>query len=314
MAKVIKEFTVEEYYQDFKFITNSQIKDFEYCPFLYIEKRHGKVPRFEKPYFTYGKAVDCILSGEKFDDFFYVGEGKEKTVIQLEEEIAELQNEMAERVKPPTKTQLNKMEKLEMQLEKAKETEGKIRLTPTEYTDVQETAEEIKSQPLYRAFDNCKPQTIIATTIDVPGFKNVKVKGMIDKLDLENKILEDDKTSGALSSFDTASLKQQLAWYRMLVRVVFDVICDCYAAAGDKGATYTKIKRSSLYYAPSGLLDYQEQLNEEALIKLLTAQKENNYPTCIDIDGEEMREQKCFGCDHYKTCPHSRQRNFITLV
>lgn len=135
---------------------------------------------------------------------------------------------------------------------------------------------------------------------------------MLDKLDLENKLLLDDKTTGSLQNFDSSHLIQQLAWYRMLVREGYGVLCDCYGAAGDKGATYTKIKRSNMYHVPSSRLDYQEELNIENLERLLQAKKDNHFPPCNELDSEN-REYRCFGCDHYNKCPHSRQKEFIIL-
>lgn len=308
MAKVIKEFTVEEYYKDFKFITNSHLLYFKQCPYFYQQKRKGKVQEIEKDYFTYGKAVDTILSKEDPNEKFFIGTAPKESVEELRECKKILEQEISEREgggKKPLKSQLTKLDKFDEKISAAQELEEKIKITSTVFVNVMDTAKEIMSQPLYEAFINAENQRIIATEID-----GVKVKCIIDKLDLENGIINDDKTTANIHTFNPEMYLPQLAWYRWIVREVFDVVCDCYLSVGDK---FSDFKRSSFYYASPARLDYQEELNKELLQDFLNAKKQNNYPTCIDIDGEDMREEKCFKCDYYKYCPYSRQKNFITI-
>lgn len=313
MSKLLKQFeSEEEYFADFDFATNSQLRDFEYCRHLYKERSIGAVKRYEKPYFTYGKAVDCILSGRKLEEEFYVGSGKDETIIELEEKIEKKKAQMTNHAKGGTMTMAKDLAKLEEKLDLANENEGKTRITPTEHEDILSTAKEIRSQPLYDAFRTCKPQIILATEVDTANHKKIKVKGMLDKLCLINKLILDDKTTAGIAKFEPEMYVQQVSWYRMLTRLVHEIICDCYIASGDKGATYTKIKRSSLFYFTSNRLDYQEELNLQLLDKFQTAKESNDYHPCIEEDAGN-RETKCFGCDHYDVCAHSRQKKFIIV-
>jgi len=308
MAEIIKKFTEEEYYKDFKFITNSHILNFNYCPYFYIEKRHGKVIELDKDYFIYGKGVDSILSKDDPEKKFFIGTSPKESLKDLEEYKKILENEISERAKggkAPLKSQSEKLKKTEDKIRAAKNSKNKIVLTSTVFLNVMDTAKEILKQPLYRAFDNAKCQVIIATKIN-----GVKVKCMIDKLDLKNKIIGDDKTTAQMTTFDPEMYLQQLAWYRWIVREVYGVNCDCYLAVGDKNSLF---KRSSLYYASKSRIDYQEELNQEYIKKFLEYQKNNNYPTCINEEGKEMREKKCFKCDHYTYCKYSRQTEFIII-
>jgi hypothetical protein len=282
----------KEYFEDYEYVTNSHLKNYEHCPYFYSEKKAGKVVEIEKDYFTYGKLVDTILSGENFEDKFFIGSTPKETPEELREAIGVLENEISERAssgKAPLKSKIDRLEKLFKKLDLAMASEGKIGVTGTVMVHASATAKEMKFQPLYRAFDKCSPQTIIATEIDTPNFKNVKVKGMIDKLDLENKILCDDKTTANMTTFNPEMYVQQLAWYRMLVRKAHGITVDCYLAVGDK---FTDFKRSGFYYVSPGRLDYQEELNIELLERLLL---DKEFKAVSEIDPKNI-EEKCWKC------------------
>lgn len=317
MQKNIKEFTPEEYFKDYKFITNSHLLYFSRCPYFYQQKKNGKVIEIEKDYFTYGKGVDAILSGESPEEKFFIGTAPEETTEELEECIKIIEGEMAERVKngktaagkKPLKTQTEKIEKYKKKIDTVKASEGKIIITSTEFTHIMDTAKEIMSQPLYEAFINASSQNILA--IEING---VKVKCMIDKLDVENKIINDDKTTAQMSTFGPDMYLQQLAWYRMIVRMVYGSNFDCYLSVGDKNKNKNlPFKRSSLYHATPARLDYQEELNMELLADFLEARKEKKYPPCVESGENEAREDVCFSCDHYQFCKFSRQKEFIII-
>lgn len=313
MPKIIKQFTTEEYYKDYKYITNSHLLSFIFCPFLYQQKRKGKVVELEKDYFTYGKAVDTILSGEDINDKFVVGKKEKSSVEELRECIKVIEKEIQERVeakKKVLKSQTDKIDKLNQKLDIAMQSEGKIAITSTVLGHVFDTAKEMQSQPLYKAFDKADPQTIIATEIN-----GVKAKCMLDKLDLKNGIICDDKTTANMMTFNAEMYLQQLAWYRKIVREVYGIQADCYLTVADKNSNANianGTKRSSFYYISPARLDYQEELNQEILNEFLEAKKKNKYKPCI-INNPEMRGEKCFACSHYQACEHSRQKTFIIL-
>lgn len=317
MQKNIKEFTPEEYFKDYKFITNSHLLYFSRCPYFYQQKKNGNVIEIDKDYFTYGKSVDKILSKEKAEDIFFIGTAPTENVEELEECIKVIEGEMAERAKngktaaskKPLKTQTDKIEKFKQKIAIVGEVGNKIVITSTVFVDIMDTAMEIMSQPLYEAFINASSQNILA--IEING---VKVKCMIDKLDVENKIINDDKTTAQMSTFGPDMYLQQLAWYRKIVREVYGITCDCYLSVGDKNKNKNlPFKRSSLYYATPARLDYQEELNEELLAEFLEARKKNEYPPCVASGGNEAREEICFKCDHYQFCKFSRQQAFIII-
>jgi len=201
MPKKIKKFkNTDEYFRDYRYITNSHLQTFEFCPFLYISKRHGKVTELEKDYFVYGSAVDAILSGEDVNDKFIVGTKPKGSVEELRECLKVVEDEIAKREgegKKALKTQLTKIDKFNEQIATAQGAEGKTPISSTVLAHCFDTAKEIKSQPLYKAFDGCDPQMAIGIEID-----GTKVKGMFDKTDLKNGILNDDKTTKSLSTFD----------------------------------------------------------------------------------------------------------------
>ena len=311
MSKITKQFTVEEYFRDYKYITNSHLQTFKFCPYLYREMRRGKVIKLAKDYFDYGKGVDAILSKEDINDKFFVGTAPKGNVEELRVQLKEVEDAVADREgggKAPLKAQTTKIGKLNDQIEVALATEGKIKITETDYEHIKQSADELLSQPLYEAFKNANTQTIIATEIN-----GIKVKCMLDKLDLENKIICDDKTTANIVNTDFSRYLQQLCWYRKIVKEVYGVTCDCYLAVADKNKSKNfPFKRSSLFYAPPAKLDYQEELNQELLDEFLQAKGDDNYPAIIE-NNPEMREERCFVCDHYEKCPHSRQKEFIIL-
>jgi len=306
-----KKFTTETYFPDFEYITNSDVIAYNFCPFYYKEKRDGKVEKLDKDYFTYGKGVDCILSREKFEDKFFAGKAPKESVEEIESLIEATDSEIKERTstgKNPLKTQLDKMDKFEAFLIIAKGIEGKTVITENEAEHIKQSADELLSQPLYKAFEKANTQTIIATEIN-----GVKVKCMLDKLDLKNKIICDDKTTANLMKANLALYLQQLAWYRWIVEEAKGVRCDCYLAVVDKNKSKNlPFKRSSLFFAPPEKLDFQHEDNMAFLKTLTKAIKEDNFPPITKLD-ESAREDKCFYCDHYKNCPHSRQKKFLIL-
>ena len=89
--------TVEEYFKDYKYVTNSHLRDFEFCKYLYQQKREGNVERLEKDYFIYGSAVDSILSGENVEEKIMVGTAPKGTVEELRQAIEIVEKEIAER-------------------------------------------------------------------------------------------------------------------------------------------------------------------------------------------------------------------------
>ncbi len=309
MLEITKQFkNSDEYFADKEYITNSMLKDFQFCNYLYKCKHIDKIVKeIQKDYFTYGKAVDTILSGEDIQDKFFVGTAPKESIEELRECVKIVENEMKEREdteKSLLKSHITKLEKFNEKIADAQATEGKIAITSTVLGHIVDTAKEIKSQPLYEAFSGAKTQTIIATEIN-----GVKVKCMLDKLDLKNKIICDDKTTANMNTFDPEMYLQQLAWYRWIVKEVFDVEADCYLSVGDKMSGF---KRSSLYYITPEKLNYQEIINQALLEEFLKAKKDKKYLPCVQ-GRPDLRQEHCFKCSYYQDCRHSRQEQFIAV-
>ena len=298
----------QEYFADTSYITNSMLRDFMFCNYYYKCKHIDKiVEEIPRDYFIYGSAVDAILSGENIEDKFFVGTAPKESVEELREYIKIIENEMKERKengKKALKSQLDKLDKFNEKIENTQGIKGKTAITSTVLGHIVGTAKEIISQPLYEAFSGANSQTIIATEIN-----GIKVKCMLDKLDLKNGIICDDKTTANMKKFDPEMYLQQLAWYRKIVREVHNINCDCYLAVGDKMSGF---KRSSLYYITPEKLNYQEIINQALLEEFLKAKKDNKYLPCV-IGRPDLRVEQCFNCSYYINCKFSKQTEFITV-
>jgi len=303
-----------EYFADYKFATNSGLKSFKYCPYMYMMMKKGKFIPLPKTYFDFGSAVDAILSKQKIEDLFVLGGTKpRKTKEEAITKLKEVEDEIASREgagKAPTKKMMDDIITCKKAIKYWDDTKNKRALTTSIYEHVKDVVSEMQNAPLYVPFKDNATQEIIA--VEINGHK---VKGKLDKLDLKEKIICDDKTTANLETLDPSIFLQQLAWYRMLVRIRYDVVCDTYAAVGDKYKAEGRKSRSRMFYAPPYLLDSQEELN---LKELEVFKAEKDFLPCVDLVAshkrEDEREVKCFKCDFYTQCPHSIQAKYVTIV
>ena len=196
------------------FITASKLKYFlTFGPEAYYWKfvKEYILEDAEKDYYVVWTAFDDLVSywEEYFFDKYYIDEGllKEDLVRRCEE------------------LGLNTGWKVEDLRERLYW--SKIKLTKLQGDNVFGMYNEIKRQPLVEFWDpTYKAQVDIECE-----FEWLKLKGTLDRLSLEKKIIRDWKTSGQFQSFEynletTFDYILSMAFYYVLVKVNYNIDCD----------------------------------------------------------------------------------------
>src|SRR5680860_114505 len=232
MKKVIeneKEFKSDaEYFADKEYVSNSMLKDFMNCEYFFQVKHIDQTFKDKKEYdyFTYGNAVDTLLTEREgtFEEQFAVVDRKvnPSRLGECEQELECIHSRIKEKVAQgkPYKMLQTKFDKTTETIDKMKLVEGKLQLTNAVNDNVQESVQELRRQPLYNMFGvGVKgAQEIISVTID-----GIKRKGKLDHLDIENKIIADVKTTANIENFDPRMYANQLAYYVDLVSAQYGV-------------------------------------------------------------------------------------------
>lgn len=309
-----------EYFADSEYLSNSQLKDFEFCQYLYEGKHLTGVfkDEIERDYFTYGSAVDCLLTepdGTFEQRFFPIDRRIDVSEAdQLPEAISALKKEIEEKEATGKAHKLldDKLVKMEAKLETMKNVIGKTQITMAAFDNITESANELLRQPLYKIFGvgaNGRSQSILTAEID-----GIKMKGKLDYINIEKRVIADVKTTASMDRFNPMIYARQLAYYRLLASEVYKVIAedwDCYLLVVDKG---TNSKRSEIYHISKYLID---QATAELLEKLkkFKETKESGFFTPITEkpDVENARHEKCFNCMFYNQCGFSVQKE-ITMI
>ena len=321
MKKVIeneKEFKNDtEYFADKEFVSNSMLRDFNNCEYFFQVKHIDQTFKDEKEYdyFTYGNAVDTILTEKEgmFEEQFAVVDRKVNVnkLNECQQEVEAVNSEIKEKIAlgRSYKTLQNKAEKIIETIDKIESVGNKLQLTNAVNENIQASVEELRRQPLYNMFGvGVKgSQEIIALTID-----GIKRKGKLDHLDIENKIIADVKTTANIENFDPKIYVNQLAYYVDLVSAQYGIKAedyDCYLLVVDKANDF---KRSNIYQFSKfaikvAMADNKERL-EEYRKKL-----ESKFYTPAPEKSPENRMTKCFKCQNYKNCQYSLQKD-ITLI
>lgn len=312
--------TDEAYYEDNEYITNSILKDFLFCEYLFQVKHIDKTfvsPRDGEPdYFIYGRAVDTILTEPEktFEQKFIPME------IRIDiESLKELEIERDQTIKEAEQKEIEgkphkmldiKLAKLYDRIIAIKNIDNKTQLTKAIYKDIMASVQELKRQPLYEMFGvKERSQEIIALTID--GYKR---KGKLDYIYLEKRIIIDVKTCANLENFDPRNYAGQLSYYRDLASVKYNIDCqkwDCYIAAAGKEA---KFKRSEIFHITDNLLN-AAQVENKAVLKLFVERVKSGFfnPVTANPANYLARKEKCFHCEHYPNCKFSLQKD-ITYI
>ena len=196
------------------FITASKLKYFlTFWPEAYYYKfvKELILEENEKDYYLVWTAFDDLVSyGEEyFFDKYYLDEWL-------------LKDELIKRCEELGLNTNGKVEDLRARLYW-----DKIKLTQLQWDQVFGMYNEIKRQPLVEWWDpSYKSQVDIECE-----FEWMKLKGTLDRLSLEKKIIRDWKTSGQFQSFEynletTFDYILSMAFYYVLVKVNYNVDCD----------------------------------------------------------------------------------------
>lgn len=211
------------------FVTASKLKYFlTYGPEAYYYKFVKEIilDEEEKDYYTVWTAFDDLLSyGEDFfNDKYYIDEWllKEDLIKKCEEKWF---------------ITTGKVEDL-----KARLYWDKIKLTPMQWEAVLWMYKEAKRQPLV---DLWNPLYMAQKDIECE-FEWMKLKGTLDRLNLEEKMIRDWKTSWQFQTFEynietTFDYILSMSFYYVLVKVNFGVDCDVILDVFGKSKPYPYI-------------------------------------------------------------------------
>jgi hypothetical protein len=323
MIKNLKVFATDEaYYSDNEYASASMIKDIEFCEFFFESKHITKifVDEEEKDYFIYGSAVDTLLTEapEIFAKRFMpvktkIDCGERQITVKLIEALkAEIKEK--ENTKKAHKTLDDKLIKLQEKLSAIIQLEGITQITETMYKHIKASADELLRQPLFRMFgvgSSGKSQEIITTELD-----GKLVKGKLDYINVEKKIIADVKTCANIERFDPRMYAEQLAYYRKLASIKYGIPekeWDCYILAVDK---QTDVKRSEIMCLSKNLIDAAWLDISEKLEKYYRTKEFGFYqPITEKPDAEYMDARKtvCYKCPFYNQCDFSLQKE-ITYI
>lgn len=272
--------SVEAYYEDTEYISQSMIKDYIECPYYYKLKHIDKTwPEERKDYFDFGQGVDTIMT-EGMDAF----KKKFKLVSTRSKKVKE-----------------------------EAEASGQILLTQSMYDGIMGCMKELERQPLYHKYefsiDKC--QAILTTKIN--GYK---VKGRLDYLDLERRILADQKTTADLARFDPRMYTEQMGWYHELAKLCTDGNpFETHIIAEDKTdrhrSRFYVISESTLLGGWFDILAKFTELTEflDGGAKLLDKLED-------DMASSHFRalcEKGFHDCPAYSTCPYTIQTEHFII-
>jgi hypothetical protein len=318
MLKNLKDFKTDgEYYADNEFVSYSMLKDLNFCEYFFESKHLTKifVDEEEKDYFIYGSAVDTLLT--EAPDMFYKRFMLVKAKIdcgdrsQTVEWIAAIKKEIAEKeaAGKPHKLLDDKLVKANEKLGMIDQLGGKIQITETMYKHIKASADELLRQPLFKMFgvgSNGKSQEIISLELE-----GMKVKGKLDYINVDKKIIADVKTCANIEKFDPRMYAGQLAYYRKLASIKYGIAeeeWDCYILAVDK---QTDVKRSEIICLSKNLIsaawfdDLVMLKNYYKLKALGFYQPITERPSAML---EDVRRTTCYKCAFYDQCDFSLQK------
>jgi len=280
------------------FITSSKLEAFRFCQYLFkLQYLDEAVP---------DKTSDAMQFGTAFDDFWSYGEEEwNKKYIVVDTKIKP--NKLAEKI-DAKKEQLAKAKtektqaKYSAELNELEKRVGKTQLAAAMGEKLQRCNFEANRQPLWK-FDPKDAQ--VEVVID---WKGTKLKCTIDQFRLEEKLIVDVKTSGAIHILLTKFREKyirQLAFYQLLVELKHDVKCDgqLQVATTEDPSHFVKFSLSK-----EGLLNERDDILR-TLDELIAAERRGIFLA----QPQDCRVEKCFDCPAYGVCPHSIQRQIVPL-
>jgi hypothetical protein len=294
--------TRENYFRRKQYLSYHDIRNFLKCEYLYSEDKSGKVARIPRDYFLYGSAFDSLLTGE-FTDRFIIGKDPKKGIEQIrkyrlkaEESKAKYEGKTDKRSQEYLGKALRMIEELQVKENELLESGDKEAITETLYAHLESSIKEMERQTLMERFPRTPETNQVIITTQISG---KEVKSMLDYLHKGNKIIVDYKTTASMKNFNPRMYRDQLAWYRMVVREKFGIECECYLAVVDKD-TYSK--HAYFYQFAPETLDEAEPELLAAVERIKEAEELGIYEPAAF---ENIRG--CFECDHYSNCPFTIQ-------
>lgn len=220
------------------FITASKLKCFLRNPqeyyIQYVKKVELEEGDEEKRHFVVWTAFDDLVSywEEFFLNKYYIDEG-----LLVDELKAKLTEKYGDSV---DWNEIKKLKLPELRFYYYKLWENdKIRLTEKEGRDIMGMYREVKRQPIADYGNDWyeKQKVIIA------NYKNLKLKGTLDRFDKEKWIIRDWKTTGRFDSFEydmeeTFDYVMSMAFYFILAKIEYDIDCDVILDVVHKNAPY----------------------------------------------------------------------------
>lgn len=217
------------------YITASKLKCFLRNPQEYYLQYVKKIEIEEedKRCFVVGSAFDDLVSywEEYFLEKYYIDEWL--LVDDLKTKLTEKHWETIDW------KEISKMKLPELRYYHYNLTTDKIRLTEKEWKNIIKMYREIKRQPLADYGNDWyeKQKVIIAS------YKNLKLKGTLDRFDKEKWIIRDWKTTGRFDSFEydmeeTFDYVMSMAFYFILAKIEYWIDCDVILDVVHKNAPY----------------------------------------------------------------------------
>ena len=294
------------------FITASKLKYFlTFGPEAYYWKFVKEFPleEPEKDYYLVGTAFDDLVSyGEEyFFDKYYIDEWL-------------LKDDLIQRCKELGLNTSWKVEDLRERLYWAK-----IKLTQLQGDNVFWMYNEIKRQPLVEFWDPS-----YQSQVDIEcEFEWLKLKGTLDRLSLEKKVIRDRKTSGQFQSFEynletTFDYILSMAFYYVLVKVNYNIDCDVVLDVLGKNKPYPymwyKLDKPRLLSSLENkimpglraLKDCQDK-NEWKSVHPIWYVTQNKYWDIIEYHAwEPIARTKLMECEYYPYLQGAVADTFIT--
>lgn len=317
--------TEDNYYEDITHISSSMFSAWLKCPH-YFEAKYITKTYIEpdRDYFTFGRAVDCLLTENlNFDGRFitvdsYVDVTNAQTLeFELNEYIKKLNDAQIINAKATkkseevaTKALENKIQSLKEKLDIILAVKGKEQLTNAMYRDVLECVEELNRQPLFQNLwkKNKTNQKIITTEIN-----GVPVKGKLDFYTEEQNIICDVKTTANIDTYRPELNLTQMAYYSLLVKnngnlYPSSINPKVFLAVVDK---QKENKRSKLFQAEIDDLRDNMRLITESLPIMYEQMQSGMFSPVREENIYYRRHVDRMACPNYKKCPFALQDKLV---
>lgn len=258
------------------YITSHKLKDFvedQWTFFLkYIQEAvppyQERNPDWDKenPAFIVGQAVDDVLTfgWEYFNENYAIVSKK----VNVNESILKAEDDLARIKDKSCKTALKNMTKIKT----LRSMVGKKQITLELFRTVKECVHEAKSQTLFYN-DKYKKAELIYTFAGL----SIPLKGELDFLSDDKKVIRDLKTCADIEKFHPDVYIWQMAFYHWLVEELYGIQAEVFLDVIEKPTGARPFSRSRCYQISQiTLLDKRREIIE-AIAKLARALKTGIY-------------------------------------